>query len=115
MSEENWFTAKGIFFHKPQTENQNQWYEERILLLKVKSEKEALKRAKKEAKEYAKNLDGTQFLEITDIWEINSLTDEIGDKAEIFSSKMISLLKPDDYLEQFYPTTPEDCEPNGEK
>ncbi len=52
---ENWFTAKGIFLHKSQLENQKQWYEERIVLLKATDEKEALKYADEEAKDYIKD------------------------------------------------------------
>lgn len=113
MSKKKWFTAKGIFLHEPWAKNMKQWYEERIVLLKAKKKKEALKLANKEAKKYIKNLDGAQFIEITEVWSI--LDEEIGNKSEIFSSKSISLLEPNEYLEKFYPTTPEDCEANGEK
>ena len=109
----NWFTAKGIFLHESQLENQKQWYEERIVLLKAKDEKEALKYADEEAKDYIKDLDGTNFIEIIDVYELYD--EEISNKREIFSSKTISLLKPQDYLEKFYPNSPEDCEKIGEK
>ena len=109
----NWFTAKGIFLHKSQLKNQKQWYEERIILLKAKDEKEALKYADEEAKNYIKDLDGTKFIEITDIYALYD--EEISDKCEIFSCKMISHLKPQEYLEKFYPNTLEDCEKIGEK
>jgi len=52
MSENKWFTAKCIFLHNAQIKNQKQSYEERIVLLKAKTEKEALKQANKEAKDY---------------------------------------------------------------
>jgi len=113
MSENKWFTAKGIFLHKAQIKNQKQWYEERIILLKAKGEKEALKIANKEAKDYIKDLDGSKFIKITELYILYE--ENIGNKSEIFSSKTISLLEPDDYLETFYPNTPEDCEANGEK
>lgn len=113
MSENKLFTAKGIFLHKAQTKNQKQWFEERIILLKAISEKEALKRANKEAKDYIKNLDGTKFIEITDVYELYE--EKIDDKCEVFSSKTISILEPQDYLKTFYPNTPKDCEANGEK
>lgn len=35
--------------------------------------------------------------------------------AKFFQAKHISLLKPQDYLETYYPNTPEDCEVIGEK
>ena len=115
MSKKEWFSAKGIFLHEPWAwaRNMKQWYEERIVLLKAKSEKEAWKRAKKEAKEYVKDLDGTHFIEITEVCTLYE--DKIGDKIEVFSTKNISLLQPDEYLETFYPTTPKDCEANGEQ
>ena len=110
---ENWFTAKGIFLHKSQLENQKQWYEERIILLKAKDETEALKYANEEAKDYIKDLDGTNFIEIVNVYALYD--EEISDKCEIFSSKTISLLEAQDYLETFYPEAPEDCEKIGEK
>lgn len=113
MSKNKWFTAKGIFYHKSQVKAQKQWYEERIVLLKAESEKEALKQANKEAKEYINDLEDTMFIEITDVFALYE--EEPGDKCEIFSSKTISLLKPQDYLEAFYPNTPQDCEANGEE
>lgn len=118
MSKKKWFSAKGIFLHAPRVKNMKQWYEERIVLLRAKSEKEAWKRAKKEAKEYVKDLDETHFIEITEVCDIGSLNfyeNKIDDKTELFSSKNISLLEPNEYLETFYPTTPKDCEANGEQ
>ena len=113
MSDNKWFTAKGIFLHKPEYLNANQWYEERIVLLKAIDEKEALKYADEEAKNYIKDLAGTKFIEIIDVYSFYE--EEVGDKCEVFSSKTISLLKPQDYLERFYPNALEDCEANGEK
>ncbi len=113
MSKNKWFTAKGIFLHKSQLANQKQWYEERIVLLKAESEKKVLKCAKKEAKDYIKDLDGTEFIKITEIYALYE--EKIGDKCEIFSSKTISVLESQDYSETFYPNTPEDYEANGEK
>lgn len=113
MNKKKWFSAKGIFLHETWVENMKQWYEERIVLLKARNEKQAWKRAKKEAKEYCKDLDGTHFIEITDVWSL--FEDKIKDKVEVFSTKNISLLEPKEYLETFYPSTPEDCETNGEK
>jgi hypothetical protein len=113
MSENKWFTAKGIFLHKVQIKNQKQSYEERIVLVKASDGKEALKRANKEAKDYIKDLDRTKFIEIIEVYELYE--EIVSDKCEIFSSKNISLLKPNDYLKTFYPTTPEDCEAIGEK
>lgn len=112
MSGKNWFSAKGIFLHKSKIENINQWYEERIILLKAESETEALKLAHREAKDYVKDLEGAKFIEITDVYSLYD--EEISDKCEVFSSKMISHLKPQDYLEAFYPNTTEDCEAIGE-
>ncbi len=99
--------------HKPQIKNQKQWYEERIVLLKAKDESDALKCANKEAKEYIKDLDGTKFIEITDVYELYE--ENIDDKCEMFSSKTINFLEPNAYLETFYPNTPKDCEAIGEK
>jgi len=113
MSENKWFTAKGIFLHAAQIKNQKQSYEERIVLLKAKSEKKALKRANKEAKDYVKDLKDTKFIEITDVYALYEV--EIGDKCEIFSSKTISHLEPQVYLETLYPNTPEDCTAYGEE
>ena len=112
MGEKIWFTAKGIFLHEPKLLNTKQWYEERIILIKAKSEKEALKLAEKEAKNYAKDLESTKLIEITDVFALYE--EEISDKCEVFSSKTISNLKPQDYLKAFYPNTTEDCEAIGE-
>ncbi len=112
MSENNWFTAKGIFLHEPELSNTNQWYEERIILLKAKNETRALEIANAEAKDYVKELEGTKFIEIIDVYSLYD--EEISDKCEVFSSKTISHLKPQDYLKAFYPNTTEDCEAIGE-
>ena len=61
MSEKKWFTAKGIFLQQSKPDNIKQWYEERIVLLKAKSKKQAMKFAKKEAKVYAKDSEGTKL------------------------------------------------------
>ncbi len=113
MKKKKWFTAKGIFLHEPSSKNMKQWYEERIVLLKAKEKKVALKLAKKEAKEYIKDLERTKYIEITNVYSLYD--EEISDKCEIFSSKTISQLKPQDYLETYYPNTLEDCEAIGEK
>ncbi len=113
MSEKKWFTAKEIFLQRSKNGNIKQWYEERIVLLKAKSKKQALKLAKKEAKDYAKDSEVTKLIEITDVFALYD--EKIGDKCEVFSSKNISLLEPPDYLETFYPNTLEDCETIGEK
>lgn len=85
MSDKKWFTAKGVFLHKPKYLNANQWYEERMILLKAKDEEQALKTANKEAKDYVKDLEGTKFIEITDVYSLYD--EEISDKCEVFSSK----------------------------
>ncbi len=113
MGKNKWFTAKGIFLHKSQLKNQKQWYEKRIVLLKAESEKKAFKNANEEAKDYIRDLDGTELIEITEVYSLYE--ERVSDKCEIFSSKTISVLEPDDYLKTFYPITPEDCETNDEK
>lgn len=112
MSKKHWFTAKGIYLHKSQIPNQKRWYEERIILLKAESEKKALKSANKEAKDYVKDLDETEFISITEVYQ---LYEKLSDKCEVFSSKTISDLESTEYLENFYPDSPDDCEANGEQ
>ncbi len=112
MSSKKWFSVKGVFLHEPQAKNMKQWYEERIILLKAKGRKTALRRAQNEAQSYCKGLDGTQLVKITEVFLLYL---EPGDKAEVFSSKTISRLEPEEFLETFYPTTPENCETIGEE
>lgn len=112
MGKRVWYTAKGIFRHEPSAENAKPWYEERIVLIKADSEEDAIKQAAQEARKYSKAAE-CQLVEIVEAWEIHD--DKLIHGTEIFSSKNISTLGPSEYLEQFYPDAPEDCEAIGDK
>ena len=107
----SWYSAKCIFRHL-ETESRRQIYEERIVLLKAKDSDTAIKKAEKNAIKYCEDIEDCEPAGLIDVFE---LYDEIvGDKTEIFSSIQSNELSPEDYLSQFYPDTPDDCETSGQ-
>jgi hypothetical protein len=114
MSKEEWYTAKGIFLHDSKYENAKPKYEERVVLLKATSEKDALKQAKKDAKACVKGLDGVHLIQIVDVWRPYD-QGKLKPGAELFVSMVVSEMEPDEYIKTFYADAPEDCETLGDK
>jgi hypothetical protein len=112
MSNEPWYAAKSIFLHAETKRGHKQMYEERVVLLRARSFDEAISRAEKEAEEYCNDLDGCKYVGHVDVFHLPER--EIADGAELFSSMRRSDLKPEEYLNQFYPDEPADCEAIGE-
>ena len=112
MSDEPWYAAKCIFLHAETNGGHKQMYEERIVLLRARSFDEAIGRAEKQAEGYCNDLDGCKYVGYVDVFHLTG--GKLSDGAEIFSSMRRSDLKPKEYLNQFYPVEPDDCEAIGE-
>ncbi|MDQ3686622.1 MAG: DUF4288 domain-containing protein [Acidobacteriota bacterium] len=108
MSNEPWYAAKCIFLHAETSGGHKQMYEERIILLRARSFDEAIDRTEKEAEEYCNDLDGSKYVGYVDVFHLTE--GKVGDGAEIFSSMRRSDLQPKEYLNQFYPDEPDNCE-----
>ncbi|MBK8465983.1 MAG: DUF4288 domain-containing protein [Chloracidobacterium sp.] len=108
----SWYSAKCIFRH-PETKSRRQIYEERILLVKADNSDSAIEKAEKNARQYSKDLENCEFASLVDVFEL--FDEKVGDKTEVYSAMRTSDLVPDDYLNQFYPEAPEDCELVGQK
>jgi hypothetical protein len=112
MGNESWYATKCIFLHAETKRGHKQMYEERVVLLKARSFDDAIDRAETEAKEYCHDLDGCKYVGYVDAFLLSD--GRIGDGTEIFSSMRRSELKPKEYLNQFYPAEPDNCEAIGE-
>jgi hypothetical protein len=114
MNNKTWFSVKQIFLHKPENKGIKPWYEERVILILATNEDDANQKARLDGEEYClSNNETCRFIEIIDTYELYEA--EIEDKTEVFSSKTISSLSPDDFVSQFYPDSPSDCEKNGDE
>jgi len=107
----SWYSAKCVF-RIPETDSRRQIYEERIILIKAKDWDSAKKKAEAEANIYCDDSTATEFTGFLDVFHLFDET--LGDKTEIFSSMQTSDLDSDEYLSQFYPETPGDCEAEGQ-
>jgi Domain of unknown function (DUF4288) len=112
--DKKWYSAKQIFLHQHVNKNIKSWYEERIILISAESEEDANRQALRDAEEYCISDYGPcNFLGLIEIYGLYET--ELEDKTEIFSSKTISSLNPNDYILKFYPDSPTDCEKVGDK
>lgn len=83
-----------------------------MVLLKADSEEDAIKQAAQEGRKYSKAAE-CQFVEIVEAYEVDD--NKLAEGTELFSSRNISTLEPQEYLDRFYPEAPEDCEAIGDK
>jgi hypothetical protein len=113
MDQEPWYAAKCLFRHHEKESGPKQMYEERAILLKATSLDEAVGRAESEAKLYCMDLQDCEFTGYVDVFHLYD--ENLVDGSELFSSMRRSDLKPEEYLDHFYPDEPEDCETGGVK
>lgn len=92
-----WFSAKSLFY-----DEDNNMYEERIILLNANTQDEALDKAKDEAIEYAKSLDNVQYAGYSEIF--NLFDTNVVEGVELYSTMRKSELSASDYIEQFLDT-----------
>ncbi|HKX29804.1 MAG TPA: DUF4288 domain-containing protein [Blastocatellia bacterium] len=112
MKKEPWYAARCVFQHLATERGPRQLYEERIVLLKAQSFDEAIQRAEKEAADYCRELEGCIYTDYVDVFHLFEA--KIGDGTEIYSIMRRSDLQPEEYLDQYYPDEPADCEALGE-
>lgn len=96
-----WYGAKTLFQHYRGTAKG--CFEERIVLLKARGFKEAIRVAEAEARQYAKDVGGCKYLEFVDVFQIFEKT-RTGHGTEIYSLMRECRLKPKKYLDTFYDT-----------
>ena len=114
MNNKSWFSVKQVFLHVPDNKKLRSWYEERIILVLTENSEDAHQKALRDGNEYCISDGETcSFIGIIDIHELYE--QEFEDKTEIFSSKTISSLNPDEFISQYYPDAPSDCEETGDE
>jgi hypothetical protein len=77
-------------------------YEERMVLIQAESFESARIKAEKESKEYLAESESIKLVEILEIYQLDCNA-KIGDLQELFSSMYSSNLKPDSFLQKFFP------------
>jgi hypothetical protein len=93
---EPWFSVRCLFRHLPAS------YEERITLWRAGTPDEAVTLAEADARDYAKGLEGAEYLGLAQAFHLFEA--QVGDGTEIFSLVRDSDLAPDDYLDAFFDT-----------
>lgn len=97
---EPWYTARCLFSHKDIPGCQKYVYEERILLIEAKSEKEAMQKAIHDAMKYASANQDVAFTGQVDIFHLYA--DKLEDGTEIYSVMNESPMERDAYIKRFY-------------
>jgi hypothetical protein len=100
-----WFSAKCVFRHAD-IGGPRQLYEERVVLLRARGFKHAMKLAGREANKYADGLPGVSFTGYISVFAPIR-------KPEIYSDMEQSDLEPGEYLATRYPPKPANCEAEG--
>jgi hypothetical protein len=98
---EPWYGAQMVFRDQAAATKGPGDYEERVVLIRANSEKEAFAKAEAEAREYCQATD-MQYLGFVRLFHI--FDEKIGDKTEVFSIKRDSKLGPKAYLDRFFDT-----------
>ena len=102
VDDTRWFAAKTIY-RWPSisgvTARNETMYEERITLIRATDLDDALAQGEALAKQYARQLDGAEYLGFIDVFEIS---DAIGAGAEVYSRTRSSPLPPHAFLDRYY-------------
>lgn len=105
----NWYSAKCLYRRKPVNGIRRQLFEERIILIRANSFDSAKSKAELESNKYSTESDLIEFVEILDIYELDSVK-EITDGQEIYSLIFSSNLKPKAFIEKYFPNPQlDDC------
>lgn len=104
MNTEPWYGIKLVFRHSNlEVEMPGaSVYEERVILVSANSEDEAISLAELEAVEYAKDVDGCEYLEFASCFHIYE--EKIVHLSEVYSVMRESSLSSEQYLDTFYDT-----------
>ena len=102
MKNENfWFGVKCLFVHHNLSKEENKKiYEERVIVIRANDFDWAIKKAEKEAKEYAQNENECEYINFIDSFSIDD--NKISDFTEVYSIMRKSKLEADDYIETYY-------------
>lgn len=96
-----WFAVRCVF-RSPDAELEGaNAYEERITLWRAASFEDAIDRAEAEARTYAAETPGTDYLDLAQAFQLG-IEGAVGDGDEIFSLIRDSALGTDDYLDRFF-------------
>jgi hypothetical protein len=99
---EPWFGAKCIFLHTRTQRAAEQFYEERVILVRANSFDEAIQKAEEEAKNYCQDLEGCSYTGYVNVFHIYD--EQMGDGSEIYSLMRSSDLGIEEYLDHFFAT-----------
>ena len=99
-NQEPWYSARCIFCReRPGHPNM---YEERVILLQAKDEKQAIRIAEEEAAEYAEESEGWSYTGFINLYHLFDST--IGHRTEVFSLLRTSNLTESEYIDMYYDT-----------
>ena len=110
MKSKTWYSAQSIFLHRDTGSGPRQQYEERVVLVRARGIRKAMKVALREAKSYAKDLPGCTFTGYINVFRPFDKPQHL---AELFSAMHQSEAAADEYLEAHYPREPKSCENLG--
>lgn len=106
--DEPWYAARCLFIDRqPMDGSPSPVYEERIVLFQARSFEEAMKLAEDEARAYASQSAGREYLEYVDIFHL--FETEVGHGTEVFSLLRKSPLSPAEYVKSHFDTGEEYC------
>jgi hypothetical protein len=109
---EPWYAVKCLFQNPETKTGPRQRYEERIILVKSNNFPNALKKADREAKKYAKDSSNCKY--VGRICDFHLFDNYVGDLTEIYSEIRRSNLSPKEYIAKYYPEDRlDDCEKDG--
>ena len=100
--DEPWYAARCHFIARQPSEESPAVYEERIVLFRASSFKQAMQLAEEEAEVYASESAGREYLGYADVFHL--FEEEIGHGTEVFSLMRRSALPPEEYLSTFFDT-----------
>ncbi|MBU2985186.1 DUF4288 domain-containing protein [Saccharophagus degradans] len=102
MNKEPFYAAKCLYRHDQlePIESKSFVYEERIILIQADDFDSAMKKAEKEAREYADS--GTVYLEYLNVFHLYEYILHNG--SELYSEMRSSDLESDEYISKFYDT-----------
>jgi hypothetical protein len=101
-SKDEWYAARCIFRHAEARplKRRKHVYEERIILVRARSENQAIRKAEREAKAYLKGDDATVRLPFVEVFHL--FVASIRDGSEVFSLMRSSSLNPPAYIARYF-------------
>ena len=101
MVEKPWFAAKSLHLHKGlEGDRGGACYEERIVLLRAATVDEAMRRAEREARSYARGQKAVEFLGYLAVFALSG--DALEDGLEVYSILRSVALSKRDFIRRYY-------------